>query len=258
MTKDKSKHSAKTDLEESNTLHTTCKRQQKFTRVKSDCQASQLEDSASVKVKHAKADQQSEGMVYLEVEVNSGRKEKKHKKTAVDDTVDGCVKTVSSKSHKRHAKTLKDKDRVDESDEPGITKVAVGDNTDENVESASISFSSVKRKSGKKRKALQDESLQDEHATQSADTVVPGYSVKKKKKKHRQDAGKDKTRNLSTEPTSSAAASSSQYRALEYLRTWKLSHDSWTFQKVRQVWLLQHMYDPAKVTVCLTVSTWNL
>jgi len=213
-----------------------------------------------MKVEHSKSDQQSEGMVCLEVEVDSGRKEKKHKKqnTSVGDTVDERVKAVLSKSHKQHAKTLRDKDSMHESDEPGIMKVAVGDDTDENVQSASMSLSGVKSKSGNKRKALHDESVQEEHATQSADTVVAGYSVKKKKKKPRRDDSEDKTGNLNTEPTSSAAAaSSSQYRALEYLRKWKSSRDSWTFQKVRQVWLLQHMYDPVKVTVCLAISTWN-
>ena len=264
MTETKSKHSAKSDIEESNTSHKMCKRKQNFTTVESDCQASQFTASASVKVKHAKADRQSGGMACLEVEVKSDRKEKRHKekkkkKTSVDDTVDERVKTVSSKSHKRHAKMLKDKDSVYENDEPTMMKFSVGDNTEENALSSSTSLSSVKRKSGKKRKVSADDNSQhDEHASEGADTAVAGSSVKKEKKKLSQDAGEDKTGNLNTEPVDSAAASSSRYRALQYLRTWKSSRDSWTFQKVRQVWLLQHMYDPVKVTAGLTILPWNL
>ncbi|XP_051876929.1 uncharacterized protein C7orf50 homolog isoform X2 [Pristis pectinata] len=31
--------------------------------------------------------------------------------------------------------------------------------------------------------------------------------------------------------------------ALEYLRKWSKKHKEWRFQKIRQTWLLQHMYD---------------
>jgi len=75
------------------------------------------------------------------------------------------------------------------------------------------------------------------------------YLVKKKKKKVKRDV---QTANLNIERGPSSVTSSSQHRALEYLRTWKFAHDSWTFQKVRQVWLLQHMFDSNKVTTFFT------
>jgi len=31
--------------------------------------------------------------------------------------------------------------------------------------------------------------------------------------------------------------------SLEYLKRWKESRSDWSFQKVRQIWLLKHMYD---------------
>ena len=34
----------------------------------------------------------------------------------------------------------------------------------------------------------------------------------------------------------------------EYLETWKRTRGLWKFQKVRQVWLLQHMYDTEQVS----------
>ena len=41
--------------------------------------------------------------------------------------------------------------------------------------------------------------------------------------------------------------STAKYHALEYLKRWKLQRSEWSFQKVRQVWLLQNMYDEKKV-----------
>ncbi|XP_062847898.1 uncharacterized protein C7orf50 homolog [Trichomycterus rosablanca] len=38
-----------------------------------------------------------------------------------------------------------------------------------------------------------------------------------------------------------------QTQALEYLTCWSKKRDEWKFQKTRQVWLLQHMYDNEKV-----------
>ncbi|XP_062381566.1 uncharacterized protein C7orf50 homolog [Sardina pilchardus] len=37
-------------------------------------------------------------------------------------------------------------------------------------------------------------------------------------------------------------------RALEYLSCWSEKRSEWRFKKIRQTWLLQHMYDPEKVS----------
>ncbi|XP_043081956.1 uncharacterized protein C7orf50 isoform X1 [Puntigrus tetrazona] len=37
-------------------------------------------------------------------------------------------------------------------------------------------------------------------------------------------------------------------KALEYLMRWSERREEWKFQKSRQIWLLQHMYDSTKVT----------
>lgn len=47
-------------------------------------------------------------------------------------------------------------------------------------------------------------------------------------------------------PTPSAAATSlaeSKILALDYLNQWATTRESWKFQKIRQIWLLEHAYD---------------
>jgi len=106
----------------------------------------------------------------------------------------------------------------------------------------------VKRKREKKREKPQDEHIKNtEHNTDTEPTGDLVQKLRKKKKKIKRDVGSDSTTDVNTGHGDSTAASSSQYRALEYLRTWKCAPDCWTFRKVRQVWLLQHMYDLDKV-----------
>lgn len=35
--------------------------------------------------------------------------------------------------------------------------------------------------------------------------------------------------------------------ALSYLKLWKKHRSSWSFKKVRQVWLIKHLYDPESI-----------
>jgi len=244
MTKTKSKRSANTNTEESGMLH---KMHKKKEIVKSDIDGSKFEAHASTfQLRPTKA----------EHVIRSSKKEKKHKKkkTTVDEFYSECAVTVS---HKLHAKITKGNEKVSLNDEPCVMKLVSSNNTDENVHSAATSqpcqetsHSSVKRKHGKKQKRPHDELVTE----QSVDTDVAERSVKKKKVRH--SVVKDTTSGVNTEQSGSAATKSSQYHALEYLHRWKSSRDSWTFQKVRQVWLLQHMYDPAMVTYYLFLSFW--
>jgi len=257
MAKTKSKHLANTELEESNTLHKLHKRRRKVDSVASsiDLEANKFSADASVKLKPAKSDELSEGVACRGLDIKSGKKEKMHKKkTTVDKSDVEHVKTVSSLSRKLQKKMLRDTERMQETDEQGAEKFHSNDKNQKiksmEMEPPCKETSSVfndKRKCRKKRKRPQDESVHDELATeQSAETVIAGCSAKKV----RRDAGEDKTTSVNTEHAdNSTAASSSRYHALEYLRSWKSAHGSWSFQKVRQVWLLQHMYDPDMVII---------
>ncbi|PIK33135.1 hypothetical protein BSL78_30054 [Apostichopus japonicus] len=63
-----------------------------------------------------------------------------------------------------------------------------------------------------------------------------GKNKQKKKKKKEGEGGGGST-----------PQSDSQRPCLRYLQLWDKERDSWHFQKVRQVWLLQNMYDKVKV-----------
>jgi len=155
------------------------------------------------------------------------RKKKSHKKKKkVHDSGNDCIQTDSKLSEQEHKEKVKD----------SVEKFDSTDNADESVKSTLPDSScqetpdfTVKHRHGKKRKRLHDEV---------------------KKQKIKRVAGKDKSDDVNTEHTDSATSNSAQYHSLEYLRTWKSARDRWTFQKVRQVWLLQHMYDSTQVTVC--------
>jgi len=68
----------------------------------------------------------------------------------------------------------------------------------------------------------------------------------RKGKKQRVDSEIQTDENAGSEKTV-PVDSTAKYHALEYLRRWKLQRSEWSFQKVRQVWLLQNMYDEKKV-----------
>ncbi|KAK1794785.1 hypothetical protein P4O66_009994 [Electrophorus voltai] len=63
---------------------------------------------------------------------------------------------------------------------------------------------------------------------------------RKEEKKKRREEGKNEAEQSKT--------SSAQTQALEYLTCWSEKREQWKFQKTRQVWLLQHMYDSTKVS----------
>lgn len=65
--------------------------------------------------------------------------------------------------------------------------------------------------------------------------------LKKEEKKRLRDQGE-------TEPKADAASPSAAQLALDYLNCWAGNRDEWKFQKTRQTWLLQHMFDSEKVS----------
>lgn len=189
-------------------------------------------DTFEMKFQTAESDQQTVDMARPGIDVENGGKKKSHrkKKTAVRDSGKEYTQTAS------YLCEQKGKEKTKDGNKQRVKKYDSMDNADENVKSTlpdsshqEASDFSGKRKSGKKRKRLHEEA---------------------KKNKIKRDAGKDKSTDVSTEHTNTATSSSAQYHALEYLRTWKSARDRWTFQKVRQVWLLQHMYDSTKIGEC--------
>ncbi|CAL1599220.1 unnamed protein product [Knipowitschia caucasica] len=65
--------------------------------------------------------------------------------------------------------------------------------------------------------------------------------LKKEEKNRLKEAGE-------TQPKTEAAAATAPQLALDYLTCWAENRDMWKFQKTRQTWLLQHMFDSEKVS----------
>ncbi|XP_032429502.1 protein cholesin [Xiphophorus hellerii] len=63
---------------------------------------------------------------------------------------------------------------------------------------------------------------------------------KKEEKKKLKESGP-------ADPKTAEPGPSASKQALDYLTCWAESRSAWKFQKIRQTWLLQHMYDSEKV-----------
>ncbi|KAK7919747.1 hypothetical protein WMY93_011031 [Mugilogobius chulae] len=64
--------------------------------------------------------------------------------------------------------------------------------------------------------------------------------LKKEKKKSLKEQGE-------TLPKTDSAGPTAAQLALDYLTCWAENKDQWKFQKTRQTWLLQHMFDSEKI-----------
>lgn len=75
----------------------------------------------------------------------------------------------------------------------------------------------------------------------------------KNKKVFKRSKNENEQDNVSETNQTQQTDSSAKYHALQYLRRWKNHCDEWSFQKVRQVWLLQNMYEETKVLPLLSI-----
>ncbi|XP_023933636.1 uncharacterized protein C7orf50 homolog [Lingula anatina] len=79
-------------------------------------------------------------------------------------------------------------------------------------------------------------------ANESQQLCTETITEKKKKKKE-----KKKVSSETDKVVGDSEKTSARDLALEYLKKWHENRKQWSFQKVRQVWILQHMYDTQKV-----------
>ena len=73
----------------------------------------------------------------------------------------------------------------------------------------------------------------------------------REKKRAKRAAKKARKVEQRAKTESSEADAKAETLALEYLQQWCNNREEWSFQKVRQVWLLQHLYDTDKVGTCV-------
>ncbi|KAG7335591.1 hypothetical protein KOW79_000284 [Hemibagrus wyckioides] len=127
------------------------------------------------------------------------------------------------------------------------------------TESADLTESCTKEQhNGKKGKAHKnkqpvipekDEVEEEEGMEEDEEELSPEERrvLERKLKKIRKKEEKKKQKELGKSEKEEIKSSIAQTQALEYLTCWSEKRDEWKFQKTRQVWLLQHMYDSEKV-----------
>ena len=241
MLKRKSGRSSETDVEKVDELHKRkLKRKRDDVMSASDSLCSNNDDDV-VKTKPAKTSQQAEGTTLMSCDEKSCRKDKQHKKRKKfrdesDAAAEQIVRQNSSDCEWRSEEN---------GEQTPLTFAAV--DSDGKIAKTKESLNETVKKTGKKKQKMRHDV--------SVDAVTPSIAASddvsmkicrhsaKKKKKVRRDALVDETEGVATENKDGSA----QYHALEYLRTWKSAPGDWSFQKVRQVWLLQNMYDETKV-----------
>ncbi|XP_033750847.1 protein IFH1-like isoform X2 [Pecten maximus] len=101
-------------------------------------------------------------------------------------------------------------------------------------------------KSSGVKKAKKNQQTEDNISEAEEDSSEEGTSpVVPKKKKDKKKKKKKEVKD--TQDGAEDTSISAQTAAIDYLKTWSEDKVNWKFQKVRQVWLLQHMYDDSKV-----------
>ncbi|KAM9817269.1 protein cholesin [Neosynchiropus ocellatus] len=84
-------------------------------------------------------------------------------------------------------------------------------------------------------------SLEGEEVLNPDEERVLQRKIKKILKKEEKDKLKAEGK---TTPKTEAPGPTASQQALDYLTCWSTQRDEWKFQKTRQTWLLQHMFDP--------------
>lgn len=109
------------------------------------------------------------------------------------------------------------------------------------------------------KKPAEDEQIfSDEEINASIDMLAASALPKSTERTERSAEGENKPskRKKRTKEEKEAALNEStkeqknksRKMALSYLKCWKKQQEQWKFQKVRQTWLLKHMYDESLVT----------
>ncbi|XP_064613546.1 uncharacterized protein C7orf50 homolog [Liolophura sinensis] len=122
------------------------------------------------------------------------------------------------------------------------------------------SVNPVKRKKNKKKDKTQrlsqceettvnddKESCQDANSPKNSDELEEIRRQERKQKKKNKKLKKLKQKDVKSTSEFSEVGPNACQLALDYLSHWEKDREHWRFQKVRQVWLLQNMYDANKV-----------
>lgn len=98
----------------------------------------------------------------------------------------------------------------------------------------------------KKKKKLQVDEEKDKTDDESGDN--PGNDSEVRKSPKSKKKKKKKLKEQDNEQSTPDPEQKGDKLASEYLKQWSDDRKNWKFQKVRQVWLLKHMYNQDQVT----------
>ena len=121
-----------------------------------------------------------------------------------------------------------------------------GDHETEDTNNSDLRAEKTKKKS-KKHATVAVPSSEEKKKVSPSEAAAKRKMKQKKRAKKAAKKAKKLEEKTSTGAAPSEADAKAESLALEYLRLWHGSRDEWSFQKVRQVWLLQHLYDTDKV-----------
>lgn len=122
------------------------------------------------------------------------------------------------------------------------------------IPDAPIKLKNEKQKKQKKKKKTESNEISDppsrpEESVQGEEDLTPEEKrvlerkmkkiLKKEEKKRLREEGE-------TQPKTEGPTAAQQ--ALDYLTCWSKNRPEWKFQKTRQTWLLQHMFDSEKIS----------
>jgi len=185
---------------------------------------------------------------------NLSKGEKKKKKKELKESGSEMLQSSDEKDqsiHKHGKKVKKPKVEVDEEREKSKHKEKrfredrQEINKKGDLEIVSDVDSVVKKKKKRKRKAEPENILDGENnkikdienlGTDDSKLSEEEADIVKKKKKKRSKHQSEQEPKPSVHP------------GLDYLRTWHTNRQHWNFKKVRQVWLLQNMFDQEQIT----------
>lgn len=157
-------------------------------------------------------------------------------KKKIKDLKEDHSEMQSNYKHDKKVKKLK----VENGDKRKKTRQAEKGSGEDEMASDKSSVDNNKKK--RKRKA-EPESILETGNNEKADIEMldldhgkdTNISKKKKKKKNKVEHEPEQESNPALHP------------ALDYLRTWDTNRKNWNFKKVRQVWLLQNMFDQVQI-----------
>ncbi|XP_053494338.1 uncharacterized protein C7orf50 homolog [Ictalurus furcatus] len=181
------------------------------------------------------------------VPISEVKERKKKKKDGNDEERNGKKKSEACEavSGVKKKKLKKEKDAcVDTTESADLTESRKNEELNGKKKETHKTKRIITQKDGaEEEEGVEDEDEEEEEELSPEEQRVLERKLKKIRKKEQKKKQKEDGKSEKEESKSSTA----QTLALDYLTCWSEKRDKWKFQKTRQVWLLQHMYDSEKV-----------